>query len=72
MQQPSAMEAQAPEVRLVGCLVTELESVGAWLPPHFRRREAHATAVEYVKALLGRAQRKNMWGLSEDAGHRAP
>ncbi|NRD50855.1 IS701 family transposase [Corallococcus exiguus] len=72
MQQPSTTEAQAPEVRLVGRLVTELESVGVWLQPHFRRREAHGTAVEYVKALLGRAQRKNVWGLSEDAGHRAP
>ena len=38
-----------------------------------RRREARAAAaVEYVKALLGRAQRKNAWGLSEDAGHQVP
>ena len=72
MQQSSVVEAQAPEVRLVGRLATELEEVGAWLQPHFRRREAHSAALEYVKALLGRAQRKNAWGLSEDAGHRAP
>ncbi|RKH49910.1 IS701 family transposase [Corallococcus sp. AB050B] len=72
MQQLSATEAQASEVRLVGRLVMELESVSAWLQPHFRRREAHVTAVEYLKTLLGRAQRKNLWGLSEDAGHRAP
>ncbi|WP_404369207.1 IS701 family transposase [Corallococcus coralloides] len=72
MQRLTSTEAQAPEVRLVGRLVTEPESIGAWLQPHFRRREAHSTAVEYVKALLGRAQRKNVWGLSEDAGHRAP
>ncbi|XXF75157.1 transposase [Myxococcaceae bacterium GXIMD 01537] len=25
-----------------------------------------------MKALLGRAQRKNAWGLSQEAGHRAP
>ncbi|RYZ18039.1 MAG: IS701 family transposase [Myxococcaceae bacterium] len=72
MQQPSAVEAQAPEVRLVGRLAMEFEEVGAWLQLHFRRREAHSAAVEYVKALLERAQRKNAWGLSEDAGHRAP
>jgi len=72
MHQPSVVEAQAPEVRLVGRLATELEEVGAWLQPHFRRREAHTAALAYVKALLGRTQRKNAWGLSEDAGHRAP
>ncbi|NNC02379.1 IS701 family transposase [Corallococcus exiguus] len=72
MQQPSGTEEKAPEVRLVGRLVTELEAVGTWMQPHFRRREAYAAAVEYMKALLGRAQRKNVWGLSEDAGHRAP
>ncbi|RKH06290.1 hypothetical protein D7V97_22740 [Corallococcus sp. CA053C] len=55
MQQPSAVEAQAPEVRLVGRLAMELEEVGAWLQLHFRRREAHAAAVEYVKALLERS-----------------
>ncbi|WP_141619890.1 transposase, partial [Myxococcus sp. AB036A] len=65
-------ETRAHEVRLVGQLGAEMEEVGAWLQPHFRRREAHAAAVEYVRALLGRAQRKNAWGLSEDAGHGAP
>jgi hypothetical protein len=58
MQQTSVVEAQASEVRLVGRLATELEEVGAWLQPHFRRREAHTAALAYVKALLGRAQRK--------------
>lgn len=57
---------------MVSRLAMELEEVGAWLQPHFRRREAHTAAREYVSALLGRAQRKNAWGLSEDAGRRAP
>ncbi|NOJ79215.1 IS701 family transposase [Myxococcus xanthus] len=65
-------ETRAHEVRLVSQLGAEIEAVGTWLQPHFRRREAHVAAVEYVRALLGRAQRKNAWGLSEDAGHGAP
>ncbi|MBU8900930.1 IS701 family transposase [Corallococcus sp. M34] len=72
MQSSADPKRQAPEVRLVGQLTLELEGVGAWLAPYFRRREARAAAHEYVKALLGRAQRKNTWGLSEDVGHRAP
>ncbi|WP_216613050.1 hypothetical protein [Myxococcus xanthus] len=51
---------RAHEVRLVGQLGAEMEEVGALLQPHFRRREAHAAAVEYVRALLGRAQRKTL------------
>ncbi|RKH66164.1 hypothetical protein D7V93_04865 [Corallococcus llansteffanensis] len=37
------------------------------MEPPFRRREAHTAALEYVEALLGRAQRKNAWGLSESS-----
>lgn len=64
--------AQAEEVRLVERLGGELERLGAWLVPHFKRREAHEAAQEYVKALMSRAQRKNAWGLSEEAGRSAP
>lgn len=65
-------EAEAPEVQLVQRLAAELESLEAWLQPHFRRREAREAALEYVRALLSRAERKNAWGLAEEAGHAAP
>jgi hypothetical protein len=53
-------------------LAEEFERVVARLGPHFRRREAYATASSYVKALLSRAERKNAWGLAEEAGKAAP
>jgi len=60
------------EVDLVERLSAELERVTARLEPHFSRREAHEAARGYVKALLSRAERKNAWGLSEEAGQAAP
>ncbi|WP_342742528.1 transposase, partial [Stigmatella erecta] len=42
------------------------------MEPHFRRREAPEAASSYVKALLSRAERKNTWGLSQEAGKEAP
>ncbi|WIG98315.1 transposase [Myxococcus sp. SDU36] len=53
-------------------LAVELEALSARLQPHFPRREAREAALGYVRALLGRAERKNAWGLAEDAGHAAP
>jgi len=60
------------EMVLAQRLAEEFERVTARLGPHFRRREAHEAASSYVKALLSRAERKNAWGLAEEAGKAAP
>ena len=60
------------EVDLVERLATELERVTARMEPHFSRREAHEAASRYVKALLSPVERKNAWGLSEEAGQSDP
>lgn len=64
--------AKFEEVVLIEKLSAELERLTEWLTPHFRRREAHEAACSYVKALLSRAERKNTWGLSQEAGKEAP
>ncbi|SEN23943.1 transposase, IS4 family [Stigmatella aurantiaca] len=63
---------QFEEVVLLEKLSAELERLTEWMEPHFRRREAHEAASSYVKALLSRAERKNTWGLSQEAGKEAP
>jgi SRSO17 transposase len=60
------------EVVIIEKLATELERLTEWLEPHLRRREEHEVASNYVKALLSRAERKNTWGLSQEAGKEAP
>lgn len=60
------------EERLVERLSGELERVTARMEPHFSRREAHEAASSYVKALLSTTERKNAWGLSEEAGRADP
>jgi SRSO17 transposase len=60
------------EVGLVERLSAELERVTASMEPHFSRREAHEAASRYVKALLSPVERKNAWGLSEEAGQADP
>ena len=50
----------------------EVETVGARLRRHFRRRAGHRHAVAYVRGLLGDAERKNGWQLAEHAGYRHP
>lgn len=47
------------EVVFARRLAEEFERVTTGLGPHFRRREAHEAASNYVKALLSRAERKN-------------
>lgn len=68
----AAIASRHEEVILVERLSAELERLTDWLEPHFRRREAHEAACSYVKALLSRAERKNTWGLSQEAGKEAP
>ena len=49
-----------------------IEGLRARLRPHFRRGAGHRHAGEYVRGLLGSAERKNGWQLAEQAGHRHP
>ena len=48
----------------------EVEALTARLRPYFRRGSGHRRADEYVRGLLGLAERKNGWQLAEQAGHR--
>ena len=50
----------------------QMEVLTARLRPRFRRGAAHRHAGEYVRGLLGPAERKNGWQLAEHAGHRHP
>jgi len=67
---PVASKHEEPQ--LVETLRGELERVTARMEPYFRRREAHEAASSYVQALLSATARKNMWGLSEEAGRTDP
>ena len=42
------------------------------LRPHFRRREAHQQAADYLRGLIADLERKNGWQLAEQAGYRHP
>jgi SRSO17 transposase len=50
----------------------ELGRVGSRIGRHFARREPRRRAVEYLRGLLGDAERKNGWQLAEFAGDAAP
>jgi SRSO17 transposase len=41
------------------------------LRPHFRRREAHQHAADYLRGLIAHMERKNGWQLAEYAGLRS-
>ncbi|EPX60312.1 Transposase-like protein [Cystobacter fuscus DSM 2262] len=43
-----------------------------WVQPHFARPETRATAEALLQGLLARVERKNSWGLSEEAGRQTP
>jgi SRSO17 transposase len=72
MMEQVASKQEHEEVVLVERLSAELERVTASMEPHFSRREAHEAASRYVKALLSPVERKNAWGLSEEAGQADP
>ncbi len=42
------------------------------LRPHFRRREAHQHAADYLRGLIADLERKNGWQLAEHAGYHHP
>ena len=49
-----------------------LDELAARIGPHFSRREARERALEYIRALLSPAERKNSWQLAEIAGDDTP
>ena len=60
------------EVSIIQKLSVEWEEVLTWLEPHFCRPETRSSAGALVRALLSRAERKNAWGLAEEAGKQDP
>jgi SRSO17 transposase len=60
------------EVLIIQKLSAELQEVLAWVEPHFCRPETRQSAGVFLRALLSRAERKNTWGLSEEAGKQDP
>ena len=49
-----------------------IEEIGRRIGSHFARREARERALEYIRALLSPAERKNSWQLAEIAGDSNP
>src|SRR3954452_8996537 len=60
------------EVSIIQKLSAEWEEVLTWLETHFCRPETQRSAGAFVRALLSRAERKNSWGLAEEAGKQDP
>jgi SRSO17 transposase len=60
------------EVSIIQKLCAEWEEVLTWLKSHFCRPETRRSAGAFVRALLSRAERKNSWGLAEEAGKQDP
>lgn len=60
------------EAALVEKLSGGLERVLHWLRPHFSRPETRRSVEDFLRALLSRVERKNSWGLSEEAGRPNP
>jgi SRSO17 transposase len=61
-----------PTTQDVHCWAEELERVGDRLGPHFARSEPRRRAVDYLKGLLGDAERKNGWQVAEYLGDDRP
>ncbi|WP_158501756.1 IS701 family transposase [Vitiosangium sp. GDMCC 1.1324] len=68
----AATPTQGGEAAVAQTLPEGLRELAAWLAPHFRRREALEAAGSFLRALLSRAERKNAWGLAEEAGKTDP
>jgi SRSO17 transposase len=64
--------AGRPTAEQVAGWAEELAAVGERLGRHFARREPRQRALDYVRALLGDAQRKNGWQLAEALGDPTP
>ena len=59
------------DVLATGC-AREVETAAARLRHHFRRPEAYAHAVDYLRGLVAEVERKNGWQLAEHVGYAHP
>lgn len=64
--------SSSTETTLVETLSEELERVESWVKPHFRRPETRRNVGDFLRAMLGRVEHKNSWGLSEEARRPTP
>lgn len=70
--EPTGVVPTDMQAALVAKLSEVLERVWDWLNPHFRRPETRRNVKDFLRALLGRVEHKNSWGLSEEAGRPTP
>jgi hypothetical protein len=64
----SASVSDNHETVLVKKWEQEWHRVREWVQPHFARPETRASTESMLRGLLARVERKNSWGLSEEAG----
>lgn len=69
---PATAAYDEREVHIIQKLTAAWEEVLTWLKLHFCRPETQRSVEAFVRALLSRAQRKNAWGLAEEAGRYNP
>lgn len=60
------------ETTAVAAVEVAVTQAGERFRPHFRRGNAHRHACNYVRGLLGGAERKNGWQLAEELGYAQP
>ena len=72
MSSSASVLSNKEETVLVGKWEEEWRRVQEWVQPHFARPETRATAEALLQGLLARVERKNSWGLSEEAGRQTP
>jgi SRSO17 transposase len=63
---------QTVNVSVVRSWAEELDALGERLAPRFSRAEVRRRARDYLRGLLGAAERKNGWQLAEAAGDATP
>ena len=68
----SASVSDNHETVLVKKWEQEWHRVQEWVQPHFARPETRASTESMLRGLLARVERKNSWGLSEEAGRETP
>ena len=72
MSRSASVLSHNEEAVLVGKWEEEWRRVQEWVQPHFARPETRASAEALLQGLLARVERKNSWGLSEEAGRQTP